>query len=189
VATSVHVYRGQAETPAAARALAWEVALDAIASALGVAPDDVVISRQCSHCDDDRHGKPTVVGAPDLSFSLCHSGAFALVVIARDACVGVDCEQLRPRGHLERLAARVLADDAYAEWSTLDEAHQLSRFLESWTAKEAYLKAIGLGIATSLRSISEHPDGWTMHALDQQPNYIARLAVEGTAPVDVVDAG
>jgi 4'-phosphopantetheinyl transferase len=186
---SVLVYRARADEPAAARPLAWQVARDVLGDRLGIAPEDVKISRQCMHCDDVAHGKPFVAGAPELSFSLSHSGSFVLVAVSEDACVGVDCEQVRERIHLDRLAARVLDADSYNTWSRVDHEQQLHSFLRAWTAKEAYLKAIGLGIATSLGSVSEQPEGWTMHALDQLPDYVACLAIDRPARVEMVDAG
>ncbi len=47
-------------------------------------PRDVEISRRCAHCGHPTHGRPTVVGDPTspISFSLSHSGAFALIALA-----------------------------------------------------------------------------------------------------------
>jgi phosphopantetheinyl transferase len=182
----VRVYRAQSPDGADAKPIAAVAARAVLASALGIEPGAVEISRRCAHCDDTEHGKPFVVGAPDLSFSVSHSGAFALVALAESAVVGIDAETLRPRSQLDRLAARVLDTDTLAAWAKAPAAEQLTQFLRAWTAKEAYLKAVGLGIATNLRDVTA-PPGWTMQALDDLPSYIATVAVDQAARVETTD--
>ena len=182
----VRVYRAQSPDGADAKPLAAAMSRSVLATALGTEPDAVEISRHCTHCDHPEHGKPFVAGAPDLSFSITHSGTFALVALAEHAMVGIDMEAVRPRSHLDRLAARVLDADALAAWDTAPAGEQLTQFLRAWTAKEAYLKAVGLGIATNLRDVNP-PPGWTMQALDDLPSYVATVAVDQVARVETAD--
>jgi 4'-phosphopantetheinyl transferase len=142
----------------------------------------VQISRECRRCGDAKHGKPFVVGDDDLSFSVSHSGAVALLAVARGATVGIDLEAVRSRPHLEKLAARVLTPDALDAFSAADDSARLVTFLRAWTEKEAYLKAIGLGIATDLRAVTV-PDDWTVERLDALPEYVAALAVDRPAEI------
>ena len=93
---------------------------------------------------------------------MSHSGAFARDRRSPTATsrVGVDVEEVRPRRRLDALAARVLNDEEHAAWLRLDDAdEQLRSFLRVWTAKEAYLKALGIGIATRLRDVPARVDG------------------------------
>jgi len=156
---------------------------------LGVAPDAVVLSRRCARCGDDAHGKPEVVvdGPPSqqLQFSLSHSESFAALAVTTGARVGVDIEVERPRGRLDALAARVLDSEVYADWLDLPTSDQLRSFLAQWTAKEAYLKAIGAGITVPLRDVPVEPDGWTVTGFTSPPGSVARLAVEGYAVAHV----
>lgn len=151
-----------------------------LAETLGIEPAQVVISRACAHCGHPTHGRPTVSADPDISFSLSHSGAFAAIAIAAgDACIGVDVETVRPRARLDALAARVLGDEEHAEWLALDDPDaRLHTFLRAWTAKEAYLKALGIGIATPLRDVPAHVDGWSSFALDLGAERVGTLAVD-----------
>ena len=182
----VRVYRAESPDGADAKPLAAAVARSVLAAALDIEPGAVEISRRCAHCDHPEHGKPFVVGVPDLSFSVTHSGAFALVALAERAVVGIDAETVHPRAHLDRLAERVLDADALAAWAKAPAAEQLTQFLRAWTAKEAYLKAVGLGIATKLRDVTL-PPGWTMQAVDDLPSYIATVAVDQVARVETTD--
>jgi 4'-phosphopantetheinyl transferase len=152
---------------------------------LGVAPESVVLSRRCRRCGDPSHGKPEVVGpaggGEHVAFSVSHSHALAAVAVVADARVGIDIEVERPRVRLDALAARVLDSEAYADWLEVDPAAQLGAFLEQWTAKEAYLKAIGSGITVPLRDVPVDPDGWTITGFPCPPGVIARVAVDRDA--------
>jgi 4'-phosphopantetheinyl transferase len=157
---------------------------------LGVAPDAVEISRRCARCGDPAHGKPEVVAPGGLageqvSFSLSHSEALAAVAVVSGARVGIDIEVERPRVHLAALAARVLGAEAHADWLALSPDLQLHAFLEEWTAKEAYLKAIGAGITVPLRDVPVEPEGWTVTGFATPPGVVVRVAVEGYAVAHV----
>jgi 4'-phosphopantetheinyl transferase len=161
-----------------------------LAARLGIAPDAVVISRRCRRCGDLSHGRPEVVGPPEVvgqrvAFSLSHSEALAAVAVVTDARVGLDIEVERPRVRLDALAARVLGPQAYADWLDVEPAAQLRAFLEQWTAKEAYLKALGTGIVVALRDVPVEPDGWTVTGFPCPPGVVARVAVDGYAVVHV----
>src|SRR5262249_56603574 len=97
--------------------------------------------RVCAHCGDPEHGKPFVVDAPDVSFSVSHSGSMGLFALGRGARVGADVECVQPRPYLDRLAARTFTPDELAAWRQVDDAQQLECFLAAWTAKEAQVKA------------------------------------------------
>jgi 4'-phosphopantetheinyl transferase len=157
-----------------------------LGAGLGVAPDAVVLSRRCVRCGDEAHGRPEVVMHDGrVQFSLSHSESIAVVAVTVGARIGVDIEVERPRGRLDALAARILDSETYADWLDLPASEQLRSFLEQWTAKEAYLKAIGTGITVSLRDIPVEPDGWTVAGFASPPGSVARLAVEGYAVAHV----
>ena len=151
-----------------------------LADVLGIQSDQLSISRQCAHCGHPAHGRPTVAGDDRISFSVSHSGAFAVIALADgDVTVGVDVEELRPRRRLDALAQRILNDDEHAAWSLLADADERLRFfLQVWTAKEAYLKAIGIGVTTRLRDVPARVDGWHTRVLDLGPERVAALCVD-----------
>ncbi len=162
-----------------------------LAETVGVDPGAVAISRRCEHCGHPTHGRPTLAGDDRISFSLSHSGSFGVIALAEGgARVGVDVEAVRPRSRLDALAARVLTDEERAGWLALDsDDARLRSFLESWTAKEAYLKALGIGIATRLRDVPTRVEGWTTRALALGAGRIGALAIDRTTfDVRYVDA-
>jgi 4'-phosphopantetheinyl transferase len=150
---------------------------EVLGTRLGVAPDALEVSRRCRHCGHPTHGKPTLPGAPDVSFSVSHSGTIGVIAVAGDGVeVGVDIEHVRPRTNLAGLAARTLAPEALAAWRAAPDVEQLTRFLYAWTAKEAYLKAVGTGITVQLSEVPEQPPGWSVERFTVADGYVGALA-------------
>ena len=73
-------------------------------------------------------------------WAISHKSAFAAAVIS-DGLVGIDIERITPRS--EGLYDKLAHDD---EWTLLGE-RTWDAFFRVWTAKEATLKANGIGIA------------------------------------------
>jgi 4'-phosphopantetheinyl transferase len=147
---------------------------------LGIEPGAVEISRVCDRCDDPVHGKPALAGESELWFSLTHSESFAMVAVVSGARVGVDIEVVRPRSRLDRMAERVLSAEEHSQWLDAEPSARDRVFLEMWTAKEAYLKAIGVGITRPLRGVPIDPPGWTVTRINAPAGTVASIAVEGT---------
>ncbi|MPZ36358.1 MAG: 4'-phosphopantetheinyl transferase superfamily protein [Rhodospirillales bacterium] len=102
-----------------------------------------------------RDGKPTCDG---LAFNLSHSDDCAVIAIAPDGRVGVDVEAVRPIAEIEGIAASFPAEGA--KLTTIPAARRLDAFFACWTAKEAFLKAVGTGLLEDLSSfeVSVDPD-------------------------------
>ncbi len=100
-----------------------------------------------------RNGKPTVEGARGhVEFNLAHSGGDAVIALAGDAAIGVDIELLRPIHDVESLARLVFSDVERRELEFASDP--VSAFLNGWTRKEAYVKALGLGLTAPLTEIT-----------------------------------
>ena len=87
-------------------------------------------------------GKPYLENYPHIHFSLSHSGCWAVCAVG-EAPLGVDVEQ--PRCTME-IAKRFFRPDELPE--TEDKDH----LLRLWTAKEAFVKALGKGLTVPLDS-------------------------------------
>lgn len=99
-------------------------------------------------------GKPRVAGAPRCEFSLSHSADLALIALAEEREIGVDIECLRALPDLDALARQCLAADELRALEALPAADRPFSFLQSWTRKEACLKALGLGLQIEPASFS-----------------------------------
>jgi len=97
-------------------------------------------------------GKPFLASHPRCHFNLSHSGGLICLVID-DEEVGIDIEACRPRNY-DALARRFFHPEERA-WVDGD----IWRFYEVWTAKEAYLKALGIGLRLPLNAFSVIREG------------------------------
>jgi 4'-phosphopantetheinyl transferase len=147
-----------------------------LAAELSTDPGRIEITRRCRHCGDPAHGKPALVGAGP-SFAVSHSGGLALIALGPpDAALGVDVEIVRPRRHLARLAARVLTPGEHERW--LAHGARIEDFLARWSAKEAYLKATGVGITTALADVDAARQGWSNVTVAAGSGYVAAVAID-----------
>jgi len=156
---------------------------DLLGRALGTDPNGLAFDRRCAYCNHPTHGKPAVVGAPDLSFSLSHSGTVTVIAVAPGARVGADVEVIRPRRYLDRLAARILTPAELAYWQGLPVPERLPMFLRHWTEREAYLKGLGLGLTRPLRDALADAGGWTLAPIDGLDDAVGTVALEGEGRV------
>jgi 4'-phosphopantetheinyl transferase len=100
-----------------------------------------------------RYGKP-YLEAPTrrLTFNVTYSGGYAVIASTWDSLIGVDLEVHRPMHDVRALARTVFSD---GEREELDRAADPVRaFLNGWTRKEAYIKALGVGCSAPLTRIS-----------------------------------
>lgn len=102
-------------------------------------------------------GKPFLKGHR-ASFNLSHSGARAVVAIARDAEIGIDLETLDRSdslaGQLEGLAELCMVGEERRALAGLTPDRRIRRFLSYWTAKEARMKLTGEGMSLEPREIA-----------------------------------
>jgi 4'-phosphopantetheinyl transferase len=152
---------------------------------LDVAPERIELTVRAN-------GKPAVAGA---SFNVSHSHEVAVIAVARGVEVGVDVEQVRPRDSWREMAGRYFTPREAA--CCVD----LLSFYHTWARKEAFLKALGLGLPHGLErfEVSVPPDDpprllhidgdtqaarrWTLQALAPEEGYVGALAAEGPLAV------
>jgi len=114
-----------------------------LASYLRIAPADVVFR-------PGPQGKPEL-GPPHsesgLTFNLSHSETLVVCAVTRTNSIGVDVERVRPIPKLTALTSRFFAPDERSHLDSLPEDDRLTAFFRIWTLKEAYLKALGVGLS------------------------------------------
>jgi Phosphopantetheinyl transferase len=94
------------------------------------------------------HGKPSIVGHPEIHFSLSHCREAVACVVSHHA-VGIDVEAIRE--YRESLARYTMND---AELHQILSAPEPARdFIRLWTMKEAQLKLIGTGISNDIKGV------------------------------------
>lgn len=112
-------------------------------------PAALAFDTTCRHCGA-AHGKPRLLvdGAPvPVSFNASHAAGVGLLAVAWAREVGVDAEAPERVADAESVASRFFAA---AERAALEADPGPETFLRAWSAKEAYLKLRGLGLAADL---------------------------------------
>ncbi|MFD9941927.1 4'-phosphopantetheinyl transferase family protein [Nonomuraea sp. NPDC059023] len=128
-----------------------------------------------------------------LDFNLSHSGEWALIAVAPEGRrVGVDVERISSDADILELAARMYQPEEVERV----RAAGAPEFFRLWTAKEAYIKATGVGLA-GLRDTRVTPahegsaalvgsrslDGeWPVRWLDVAPGYAAAVVTTASTP-------
>jgi 4'-phosphopantetheinyl transferase len=163
-----------------------------LASYLGAAPASLAFGA-------GTHGKPFLHSpghGRSLRFSLSHSGALALVAVSLEREVGVDVERVRPLSDLDGFVARYLSPREREAIARSPSTDRLRAFFETWTLKEAYLKACGDGLArelvafdvtvgdgpSRLLAVRDRPGDetrWALRQVEVGDDFVAALAVEG----------
>ncbi|MET9497206.1 4'-phosphopantetheinyl transferase superfamily protein [Streptomyces sp. NPDC006552] len=159
---------------------------------LGRAPGALrFVRRPCAHCGEP-HGRPALADAPELHFSLSHSGGLSLVALAAVA-VGADVEEVAEPTAADDLAG-VLHPGERAELAALDDPWERRLAVSrAWVRKEAYLKGIGTGLSRApdldyvgtLPGSPGAPGGWSLRDVPVPDGYAAAVALGPARPADV----
>jgi 4'-phosphopantetheinyl transferase len=144
-------------------------------------------------------GKP-VLDSRKVHFNVSHTQGLALIAFARLGEIGIDVEQSRHCPTYLDMAERFFSPGEAAALRSLPAEHSAEAFFHVWTRKEAFLKALGLGLAHGLERFEVavppeqparvlHVDGdlaagarWSLTELAPAQGYVGALAVEARAP-------
>lgn len=145
-------------------------------------------------------GKPYLNTHPDpgLEFNLSHSGDQMVCAVGRNPhplprgdrlpFLGIDVECIRPLRRLEALVKRCLTFQEQYCLMQVPHRDQCHHFMQYWTCKEAYTKAVGKGLSLSLQTIEVDlhpprfsrlpdatPDSWQIHLWQPTSYSVAAL--------------
>ena len=146
------------------------------------------------------HGKPYLektLGDSTIRFNLAHSNDIALYAFTRCCEIGVDIEYIRNLPDADQIADRYFSANEISTLQALPASQRRQAFYNCWTRKEAYIKAIGKGLAQPLDQFEvslapgdpprllnvegapQEASRWSLKALTPASGYVAALAVEG----------
>jgi 4'-phosphopantetheinyl transferase len=115
---------------------------------LGIGPDVLELYRS-------EAGKPSLTrelrGQPAITFNMSHAQGRALIAVSKGLEVGVDLERIRSDVEVAKLSERFFAPTEHATIMQSTQEQRAARFFRYWVAKEAVLKAQGIG----LRALSQ----------------------------------
>lgn len=138
------------------------------------------------------YGKPYVVDSP-VYFNLSHSGDVLVIAISSCEQIGVDVEQYQDRKSLPSLVEKCFSSSEVKFWKNLNEEQRLKVFYQFWVRKEAFVKAVGRGIALGLENCVldtqsfqtfidlpsgyGKPSNWKIDAIDLWEQYASAVVV------------
>lgn len=143
----------------------------------------------------EANGKPRMAGSPaaeQIRFNVSHSDNYALFAMASGADVGIDIERIQPALADGRVAESFFTPCEVTALRGLRPETRTTAFFNCWTAKEAYLKSSGEGIANGLGNfeLNVSSDGLvsmaasssahlSLHTLVPADRFVAALVVQG----------
>ena len=89
-------------------------------------------------------GKPSLTERPDIHYNLSHAEGIATCMVSDYEC-GIDCEKVRD--FRPNVIKRVFSENEKAMFENTPDIEKNLLFFKLWTLKEAYVKAIGIGIS------------------------------------------
>ncbi|OQW32698.1 MAG: hypothetical protein A4E19_04875 [Nitrospira sp. SG-bin1] len=110
---------------------------------LGVPPDKIVL-------DHSATGKPFLAGnlrdRSAITFNLSHAHGRALIAVSKGQEIGVDLELVRSDVDVTKLSERFFARSEHTAIEESPPERRARIFFRYWVAKEALLKAQGIGL-------------------------------------------
>lgn len=133
------------------RAIGHAIVRRTLARHLNVEPGDLALCH-------DLYGRPALTentlarcgGARPFDFNVAHSEHVLAIGISRSGRIGVDVEVVRAPCPAAALASGCFSSAEAHHLRALPEHQRLAAFYRCWTAKEAFTKALGLGISFGL---------------------------------------
>ena len=146
-------------------------------------------------------GKPSLAAPLDRSgvtFNQSHCGDLSVYAFASRTDVGIDVEAIRVIEDADHVASIAFSKREYETYERLPPSDKPIGFLNCWTRKEAFVKAVGSGLSHSLDGFdvslmpNEPPrllrlgsidgsSGWQLHSFFPVSGFIAALAARATA--------
>ena len=148
------------------------------------------------HFKFNEHGKPYLESFKHIYFNISHSGDIGLLAVTDCAAIGIDVEQYRKRLQLREIAERFFSKYETDILLNLPDNQKISAFFSCWTRKEAFIKALGLGLTLPLKNFdvtlqpaekaklveirhkNEKAADWTLKDIPLENDYAAAYAVK-----------
>jgi 4'-phosphopantetheinyl transferase len=134
-------------------------------------------------------GKPCLAAITSVRFSLSYSGEIAVIAVSQHGEIGVDVERVRNLAW-GRLANRHFTPREVSTLHALVRSERRRGFFRLWTCKEAFLKAVGVGLTAPLNSFEvelqpgrpaslreDEGETWALSELEVPADYVAAVVV------------
>lgn len=110
-------------------------------------PADIILKQ-------DEWGRPYIKSlGVNFDFNVSHCDGLVVVALSPNGSIGIDVEAVDPGVDLS-IGQSYFCPEEGAQLNDLPDQDKPARFFEFWTLKEAYLKALGVGLSAGLQTIS-----------------------------------
>ena len=172
--------------------VSWGMLKKLISNYIDVHPDDEMFTH-------NRYGKPELCpefNHSHLFFNMSHSNNVCVVALKKNCPVGVDVEEVKELPDLNDIVEFCLSEYEKSWFFSIPEDMQTQIFYKVWTAKEAFIKAVGIGLSFPLAEVEFALKGidelklyrvkgkaatsvkWRLFSFQPFPNYAGSLVTE-----------
>lgn len=166
-----------------------------LATYIYVSPEDITFSY-------GYNGKPYIDHKSDIQFNVSHSGDTIILGFVQKYDIGIDVEHTKRPVEVEKVARCFFSNEEISSLLSLDPTYHTQAFYNCWTRKEAFIKALGSGLAfpldqfvVSLDSTKEatlidtkwdakEKEKWVLQSMEPQQDYIGAISIKGT--IDII---
>lgn len=140
--------------------------------------------------------KPFCSQDPNLYFNMSHANNYIAYVFSHSYKAGIDIEFIKNIPKIESLFSSIASPQEVLIFEKQNEIDKIYFFYKTWTIKEAFLKALGIGLTYPLSDIEttiipkerfkilkfdenkEILTGWTFMPIKYISDYLGTVAVE-----------
>jgi 4'-phosphopantetheinyl transferase len=136
----------------------------------------------------NEYGKPSMRREENirgLEFNLAHSEDALLIGITHHRKIGVDIERIYPDGNFSQRVKRFFTPEEQAAFNNLPPLEQRKAWFQTWTIKEAYLKAVGTGLTQPLKTVAVEALEWHTEIIPHYDGFAAAMVLEGKPPASI----
>ena len=101
--------------------------------------------------ESNNYGKPFIKNS-NIKFNISHTKEILALAFSFDTELGIDVEKIREIKLYQDIVKRFFSENEIKEFFSLPENEYQNTFFTIWTRKEAFIKAIGMGLSAKLDS-------------------------------------
>ncbi len=147
----------------------------------------------------NENGKPYLEGNNDIQFNISHSGEYVLLGMSRHNPLGVDVEIVKEFKNSNSIVERFFSEREKMHYNSLAAVDRDTIFFRYWVFKEAYIKALGVGMKYPLDQFTvefktdataeiydvndqDLHNRWSFHQVNVSEQYMAAVVVTSRHP-------
>lgn len=138
----------------------------------------------------DKNNRPYI--NENIDFNISHSGNYVVCAISSASKIGIDIEEIKVID-INEIKDYVLSEKEQKKMTSME--NPLEMFYESWTLKEAALKASGYGLTISMKEIEVYDNNlkccneiWNFRKLSIHKNYSTHIVYKRELDILIKEA-